>query len=447
MSIKLIAIGLLSIPLFFLAILSFFKLLKKPYITIILLIIASYMGYIGSILFGDGLKISLFHVFLIIAFIVFIYRMMFLKKTKIYYAGIEGELILFLAIIFLSIIYSSDRAGGLFEAFRFLILALMLYLVINSQNNFKHIKKLFITVVIVSFILGVSSILQGFRPENILINLLSQGRKLHSRASINVADPNIFASHFFIPIAFLTALVTKKDIEIKNKLLPLIVLPIMFAGVAATFSRSAWVAIFFIVILNVLMNKQYKIILISIFLFIIVLLILPQARLILQSVIQRFINIFSGMQDDSSRIRILLFLSSIYMAFDSYLLGVGMDGFAEHFTIYFSKFESIHVIEPHNIFYTVFAELGLFGLILYLWLMYKIGYTAYYNYKKNMIGIDGVINLSLFIIFLSYLIFYQFYDGNLFDNNFWIIVGMIFVVKKIQDKVEAPITLKNKNGL
>jgi O-antigen ligase len=113
------------------------------------------------------------------------------------------------------------------------------------------------------------------------------------------------------------------------------------------------------------------------------------------------------------------------MGFDSYLLGVGIRGFPTTFTNYFTKHESIGIIEPHNLFYTLFAEIGLIGFLLYLWILYRISYLGYINFKNESTSLKGIVNLSLLLTFIAYIFFYQFYGGGMTDNNFWIICSLI----------------------
>jgi O-antigen ligase len=156
---------------------------------------------------------------------------------------------------------------------------------------------------------------------------------------------------------------------------------------------------------------------------------IPEIRFVFENIIQRFFNIFAGTEDDSTRVRVILFIAAFNMIIDSYMLGIGFLGYASYFTHYFTLQETIGVALPHNLFYTLFAELGLIGFLLYVWILYKMGSVAYRNYKHSPDGLKGVVNLSLFLSYLSYLFFYQFYDGGLVDNNFWIVVGAIFSIR------------------
>lgn len=407
--------------------------LKDPFWTIVAFALGSYAGIIGSIGIFSNLSITLFQIFLGISFVAFVFHFSLTKNLELKLLGIEIELLIFLALIFLSIIYSPNRPVGLLDAFRVLVLILMVYLIVNSIDSLNKVKILIYSIIIISTILAVYAMKEGFKTENLVLNLLTMGNKLQGRASINITDPNIFASHFFFPILFLFSSIFTSKIGFKFKIPSTIILPILLGGIASTFSRSAWVSLIFSIFLLAVLKKKIKIFLVLTIIFLIIVFINPSTKLVVENLYQRFLDIFSGVQDDSSRARLVLFYAAIYMAADSYLLGVGFRGYPILFTKYFSKHETIGVVEPHNLFYTIIAELGILGLLLYFWILFIIARTALNNFTLKNSGIIGAINLSLFLSFFCYIIFYQFYGGGLVDNNYWIIIGLIFVMNGISE--------------
>ncbi len=423
------------LPLVLIFIILFpFNMVKNPYISIIFLSLASYAGYLGKINLSTRLHITLFHIFFVISLIFVTYNKIIHHNFKIKIIGLEVELLILFCLITFSLIYSPNRIDGLFYFIRFFTLIIMIYVIVNSIENINNIEYLMIAVILITTVLALYSVIDGFKPENMVYNFTRMGEKLEGRASINTHDPNIFASHFFMPIIFTCTILIVDGVKKKYKIIAVPILLILFAGLAATFSRSAWISTFFALVLLSIIRKKIKLYYFISLGLVFAVLFFPNIRIILENLVDRVYDIFAGYEDESSRLRLIMALAGIYMGFDSFLLGVGFRGYPIYFNRYFTTTESFGMTEPHNIFYTIFAELGLVGLVIYLVILYKIGKLAYCNYKSNKNGIEGSIHLSLFLTFLSYILFYQFYGGGMVDNNFWIVVGLIISLRYMKTK-------------
>ncbi|MEX1120988.1 MAG: hypothetical protein WED82_02585, partial [Balneolales bacterium] len=116
------------------------------------------------------------------------------------------------------------------------------------------------------------------------------------------------------------------------------------------------------------------------------------------------------------------------------LLGVGFRGFPEVFPNYFSVQSTIGVVEPHNITYTILAELGVIGFFLFAIIYWKIGWVAYQNITLSTGDVERSVSITLFVAYIAFIIFYQFYNGFLVDTNIWIIIGLIFAMNLIKVK-------------
>ncbi len=412
----------------------FLKSILEPSYVILILSLGSYAGYLGRIALSTEIQVSLFQVFLIFSIVVLVLYKITNNNLMLKTSGLELEFLLFFSIIFLSLIYSPSTENGFIYSLRVFALVVMVFVVINTVNKVSHIRNILIAITVFGIVLAVFSINEGFKTENLVTNLLTMGKKLRGRSSINVEDPNIFASHFFMPIMFSLSLLVSKHSKLVVKITSGLIVIILLSGLAATLSRSAWLSAGIGILFVTIFNKEYRI---YIFLFIALLIVLvlsPSARLIVENILQRVGDIFAGTSDDSSRTRMLLLLAGIKMGFESILIGVGFRGFPANFNEYYSTFETIGVNEPHNILYTLFAELGIVGLLVYLMIIYKIAYAGRVNLLQSKTKVDNIINGSLLASFISYFVFYQFYGGGLTDNNFWLIVSFILSVRLIYIK-------------
>jgi len=196
---------MIFIILFFVLILSlvyFYKSIQKPFLAIILIPLGSYLGQLGKLFENQPIPLTMFQIFLFIGFYIFLLHKIVKHDGKLRFIGLEIEWLIFFSLIFFSLIYSPNRLDGLFYATRFLVLILMIYLIYNVIITEKEIYKVLIAIVLMSIFLGFLSVSEGMKTENLIWNVVSMGRKLEGRATVNVKDPNIFANHFLLPIYF-----------------------------------------------------------------------------------------------------------------------------------------------------------------------------------------------------------------------------------------------------
>lgn len=424
-----------------------FNSLIHPYLAIFLVAIGSYFGYMLQLVKGGPIAFTWFQIFLFLAFVVFILHKLVKQDFKLITTSIDIEFLLLFLLIFFSLIYSPNRGDGLFYATRFLVLIVMVYLILNSVDNVKQIQFIIYGLILVSIFLGINSIKEALlNPQAVMWNYLTMGNKFLSRGTdLIIHDPNIFATHFFLPISFVSAVVLEKSQKLIIRIIGVLLLVILIFSVISTFSRSAWVSLFFLLLILIFLFRQFKPLIFLLLAVIVAILVIPYFQMLITNIVNRFLDIFAGTSDYSSRVRVFLGIGGIEMFLDSHLLGVGFRAFKVVFPGYISPELTGGVTGPHNITYTILAELGLLGFLLYVWILYKIGNIAFINFKRSNSVNTKIISASLFSTFLCYIIFYQFYGGGLFDNNFWFIVGLIFSIHSIMDsKVDNHVSTPQK---
>ena len=126
------------------------------------------------------------------------------------------------------------------------------------------------------------------------------------------------------------------------------------------------------------------------------------------------------------------------MIADSYLLGVGFQGFSTYFQYLYPPQETQWIFDPHNDFYMVFAELGLLGFLLFVVIMYLIYRQAlesmqWFRRIHQNAWIQAV-GLGFLASFVSYMIFAQFISGLMLNSLFMILVALIFSLSKFTDQ-------------
>jgi len=423
---------------------GYWQTLKKPYLWVIIMVAGTFLGNLVHLVEGAAVPITLFQIALAATIISMVIRRLADGDLTVRLLGLEIHFILLLALIYVSLLWSPDPMDGFIEGTRFLISVLFIYLVFNEMKKQNEMIYLLITATVIAVLLGAYALYENLTNVDVAIqNILSEGRKLRGRVTGTSHDPNRFATMFFIPLAF-TACVILADTKKIYKMMAILCFAIMSGGLVVTYSRSAWVAT---IIMIIIIAWHYRNIKLFAYIGLIVALVLvsvPQFSYTLINAAQRFLDITAGTTDDSSRIRLLLGIAAFEMFIDSYFIGVGYRGFVERFTDYYSLQETVNVAEPHNVLYTILAELGLIGIIIYLLIIIKILMIAYWNIQKSEEMNEKIISITCFSTIIAFLIFYQFYGGGMNDNNLWLMCALAFslnyagsTMEKSDDKNES----------
>ncbi|MEX0609425.1 MAG: O-antigen ligase family protein [Balneolaceae bacterium] len=395
------------------------------------IVVGAFLSGIVYLAEGAAIPLTIFQLALIAGFLLFFVKKLSLKEIDIEVYGLEIFYLLFLAIILFSLIYSPERAQGLFSVIRFSISLGLTYLIYNAINSEKELKIICAVIIGVALVVAVQNLMQTYlNPEIAAFNYLNQGEKL-LRAKGTENDPNIFASNFIMPVMLLVAFIGSA----KTKTVKLVlfgVAAVIISAVLVSYSRSSWVAIFIGVAIILIRQRQFSFILYSLLAFLLAFSMSGTIQNLVFSVFERFLDIFSGVSDDSSKFRILLAQTAFLMAFDTYLLGVGYESFSTVFQKYHPPQETIGIYEPHNEFYAVFAELGLIGLVVFLIIIFKVISAGINTLKKyEARNLDSSIVLALLASFIAYMCFFQFLSGMQHHNLLMINIGLLFCTRKV----------------
>tara|TARA_B100000989_G_scaffold60881_1_gene41854 strand:+ start:11190 stop:12446 length:1257 start_codon:yes stop_codon:yes gene_type:complete len=351
--------------------------------------------------------------------------------------GMEKWYALFLGLIFLSCVYTPERQQAVFYAIRFSVLLGMTYFIYNIIQKTQHLKIGVYAFIGSGVIVALINLYQIYaNPEILAFNYLKQGvRIIRSTGAEN--DPNMFASNFFTPILICVAWMGTTI----NRWFRLVLFGfagVMLASVLLTYSRSAWISLFVGILTIQLYQRKNPILIYCAIALFVVFLISPTVQNLILSLWDRIVGLFVGGGDDSTKFRVVLAMGALTMIADSYLLGVGFQGFSTYFQYLYPPQETQWIFEPHNDFYMVFAELGLLGFLLFVLIMYLIFRQALESmqwfrsiHENHWIQAVG---LGFLASFVSYIIFAQFISGLMLNSLFMILVALIFSLSKFTDQ-------------
>jgi O-antigen ligase len=233
-------------------------------------------------------------------------------------------------------------------------------------------------------------------------------------------------------IAFTDVLIRRK-----NKLILFVVLSLNIIAIYFSNSRGAFVAIVFSLLLLMIRKSKKAIIPImaACIIFILCFEFLPQDFQLFVSSITNTTTKFSNLE------RIGIWTASLEIFKDNFLLGVG----AGNWSLFYSLpeyFNSTNLYpHAHSFYIQTACELGIFGLALYCFLLFKCMRYSISIYKKNTNRDIRFISLSLFI-FLIYSAIYGFFNNPFYNNKpislLFIFIGItISLYKTIKFKSEV----------
>jgi len=324
-----------------------------------------------------------------------------------------------------------------FAYIRFLLLFITLYLFINTKN---HFLKIYIISSIIVFFLCFDTSYQFFFGENLFGFYSTENRRLTSIFDDEAIIGGVILKFFLIQsISFfvLKNLFQNKYFYISYLLSILVILP----TIIFTLERTSLLLFIFSLILIILFLKKKKI---RIYIFSVLLILIVAIYSIFPKALDRWkeANI-----DLNNSIYNFGYVSHFYSAghiyLDNPLFGVGIKNFrnnckyykSENFNIDSKKFykklnkeqkenffRNLCTTHPHNTYFELISEIGLYGLITFFILIFNFYLKIYKSNVKPLI-------IPIIILLFPFLP-----SGSFFNNYnsifFWLIIGLIFAAKK-----------------
>ncbi len=346
-------------------------------------------------------------------------------------------------IIFVSIFFATDKIIASFRYFIFLLGVWLFYLINNKYFNFNKIK------IVYSLLLGLttqaclgiyqfitqstfSSKYFGIAMHNpadlgvsVIQTLDSVGRgERWLRAYGGFDHPNIFggamAIGLLVAIGMMLSNFKGKSDKFDSYFL-IVTYILMFAGLFFSFSRSAWlgfsIGLCFVLIWNIIEgwnNKTRKIVEITVLTCIMSFFLFFTYKNLVMTRIKGGVRLEN--KSKVERIEYMRYAKEIID--DNPICGVGIGNYSIKFSEIKSNEKSWFYQPVHNVFLLVLAEIGMFGLILFIGILL---FFFQINFRKK-----NIINLSILFCFVIMMTFdhwlWSLHFGVLF---FWTLMAMI----------------------
>lgn len=347
------------------------------------------------------IKEFIFGLFVVISLMFWCFRMINRGRFGLIRSPMDFPILSFIAICILSLLWSNSPMVSLKELPLFLAGPFLYFVITNNIKHEQQIDRILTIIITVGSLFGVYGILQyqgidfSFWTGNI-------GRQNVFGLFGNV---NYFAEYLIIPLTIAVPLFFAIQNRIK-KLLLLIGILAMGGSLILTFTRGSYLGfgislifMFFLFIFSggktfIKDNKKLFIIIFLAIIIIISLIVIPNPLNKPGTVISKIkgrTSVTQLIQGSSIKRRIAIWKFTALMIKDHPLLGSGIGTFKYNSLRYQAKFfdqGENRALYPHgfadkthNEYLQIWAELGIIGLVIFIWMM-----ICYFNYGIKILN-------------------------------------------------------------
>ncbi|MEW6618024.1 MAG: O-antigen ligase family protein [bacterium] len=343
-----------------------------------------------------------------------------------------------------SIIFSPYRTMAAYEIISMTKMLLLFIYLVNYGKTRNQIKLVVAALMIGVFLQIIYGLMQHFCGLNLPLQRLGQspemvteelGMRTASRVGAMLGHPNIFAGYLvmLLPLAFILIFVR---ISIWYKALCIAILVFGEMALILTLSRGGWISfatsVMVILFLRPAVGRQRIITLIFILGSALVI-----GLLFSGTIIQKFI--LSDPASISSRVECMYIAWRMIQS--NFWWGTGLNSFTFVMSDYdYSGIQWGKMDPPvHNIYLLIFAEQGIFGILLFLSICFMVIRVGISNLKGKD-NLLNAINLGSLAGFIAILV-QGVGDWNLRINTtvrvFWTLAAMIFAIHFWNQKQES----------
>ncbi len=361
-----------------------------------------------------------------LAILAFIVKKIATKKFVIS-TPLNEFLLIYLLVCGLSVVFSTNVSISLRAFFSKLLESILIYFIVVETINTK--KKMY-TVLGVLFLSGFLICFAGIFQYFTHIDILRQRPwpydprpfTLHIKGPF--ATSNDFAAYLtpliILSLSLFFIRIKKSFLKYCSKIFPLLSLICLFLSL----SRGAWVGFFVgLIFIGSFVNKKLllRYILVIVFSFVLIWQFLPQEK---KNEINRF-----NLSGPGGRDRRILTKISWDMWSDRPILGLGLGTYMYNFDRFNYDKKTYHwgASYAHNCYLQLAAEIGLLGLLSFLFFLTALFYKSIRRINKFGISVERNLSIGLLGGLCAYLI-HSIFDTNLYNLDigilFWYLLGL-----------------------
>ena len=339
--------------------------------------------------------------------------------------------LIFGIVILMSGVITAGGIDSFTEACVCIILMLGFFLATNLIRTEKWLRRCVNAVVsssVIVSLVGVMQYVMGYAVADWLDT--SYFGDIDGRVVSLFENPNVLAVYLVMSLPLLLTKLSQAGNR-REKLLALLSVAALITCAVLTWSRGAWVAILVSVAVMGLINNR------NTFKWLIALgAVAPVfAFLLPRTVVKRFLSI-GDLADSSSYYRVYTWRGTLRAIADHFWSGAGygMSAYAEIYPQYaYAGIEA--AIHSHNLFLQILFSTGIFGLVIFLAVIFLFAQKSLESMKNNDMvklpvsaifsAVLGVLVMGLFdYVWYSYRIFFM----------FWIMIGLCCAYVRFGDR-------------
>ncbi len=284
-------------------------------------------------------------------------------RTRLRRTGADLPVILFLGAGVASLPSASDHLLGGVTLLSLASSVALLYLTVQLVDDERRFAVVVWGIAILAAVFGLLAVIERLGIFSIQPFLKTWADGIRARATFK--DPNVFASFLAFGAAFAVPLALAQR-KMLGKLAGWTAAALATAGLAATLSRGAWIgfaAAMAVVLIASRASVWSKTVLASTAG-------IGGVALLLRVLDPEWVQTkIVGFADNASFLyRIWMGRSALQMASD-HPLGVGPGNYPLVFPAYRPAFVKVGLVESHTAYLTVLVEMGVLGLVAFLWVM------------------------------------------------------------------------------
>ncbi len=341
-----------------------------------------------------------------------------LGREKSYRVTQSGAFIIgFLAVAFFSSVTSFNISKSVQSFALYFVFALFYFLIVNNIKTKNQWYNLVVAFVIAGFLVAIYGVYQNFFVTVTDTSWVDEDMftEIKTRVYSTFDNPNVLGQYLVmvIPVAFSLMWSEKR---IWQKTFYLGVTALMCACLIFTWSRAAWIGIILAIGFYMIMkDRRWSSLLI------VALLIMP--FILPESILSRITSL-GNMKDSSTAYRFSVWLSSLRMAGDYWLSGIGLGAGA--FERVYQKYAlngAGFALHAHNFYIQLVVEMGILGIVLFAMLIIS-AYRKIISIKEKK-SVNHNVALAMGGALLGYL--FQGVAENLWYNYRMVLLFFIYL--------------------
>ncbi|MFX0195088.1 MAG: O-antigen ligase family protein [Candidatus Hodarchaeota archaeon] len=390
-----------------------------------------------------GLSISIWEISLFFLFLIWISEVLLKKDQEIHFLA-KWSIPIFCLIGFsiLSTINSSNITLSIFEIIQLIKVYLLFFFVANYIKTEKDLRYVVCILFLTFFLECTLGIVQYISGRSFDLAILGGGGEKFARtfggAAFRVSGTfgtsNAFGSYIIMLLPLILSLlfftIKRTHRMIYGSLLIMGVISLIL-----TLSRGAWVG--FIISVTVLLlllhsksiNKPKAFLMGSIFLLTITIIVFT----LRETIVLRLYSDDHG----SALSRIPMMRIAFEMIKQNPVFGIGINNYIEVMANYDPTGLAYCYFHPvHNVYLQIAAEIGVFGLCIFLWFLFVLYREALQNFKKSL---DFASNIRIGLIggITALLVHSMVNNGSVGDGIFilfWLFTGLLVATIRMSPK-------------